>query len=86
MVTVKLNLNSVISTMGACYCTINLKIFFLMMLMSRPKFMHMKLKDLPNKFISLYNLQEKIAVTSNGFIYIKIQKGMYSLPQASILA
>jgi hypothetical protein len=47
MVTVKLHLNSVISTKGARYCTIDLKDFYLMTPMARPKFMRMKIKDLP---------------------------------------
>ncbi len=84
MVTVKLHLNSVISTKGARYCTIDLKDFYLMTPMARPEFMRMQIKDLPKEFIGLYKLNNK--ATSNGFIYIKIQKGMYGLPQAGILA
>ena len=84
MVTVKLHLNSVISTKGARYCTIDLKDFYLMTPMARPKYMRMKLKDLPAEFVELYNLTDK--VNSNGHIHIKIQKGMYGLPQAGILA
>jgi hypothetical protein len=84
MVTVKLHLNIIISTKGSCYCTIDLKSFYLMTPMARPEYMHMKLKDLPKDFIILYNLVDK--VTFNGFVFIEIQKGMYGLPQASILA
>ncbi len=84
MVTIKLHLNSVISTKGACYCTIDLKDFYLMTPMTRPKYMRMKLKDLPDEFVELYNLTNK--VNFNGFIHIKIQKCMYGLPQAGILA
>jgi hypothetical protein len=80
MVTVKLHLDSVISTKGECYCTIDLKDFYLMTLMARPKYMRMKLKDLPAKFVELYNLTNK--VDSNGYIHIKIQKGMDSCRQA----
>jgi hypothetical protein len=78
------HLNSVISTKGARYCTIDLKDFYLMTPMARPKFMCMKIKALPTKNIELYKLNGK--ATSDGFIYIKIQKGMYGLPQAGILA
>jgi hypothetical protein len=46
--------------------------------------MRMKIKDLPEEIIKIYKLNNK--ATSNGFIYIKIQKGMYGLPQAGILA
>jgi len=34
--------------------------------------------------VTMYNLTNK--ATADGFVYIKIQKGMYSLPQAGILA
>jgi hypothetical protein len=84
MVTVKLHLNSVISTKGACYCTIDLKDFYLMTPMTHPEYMPMNIKDPPEDFIIMYNLAGK--ATSNGFVHIKIQKGMYGLPQAGILA
>ncbi len=84
IVTVKFHLNSVISTEGARYCTIDLKDIYLMTPMAHPKFMRMKLKALPVKIIELYKLNNK--ATNDGFIYIKIQKGMYGLPQAGILA
>jgi hypothetical protein len=46
--------------------------------------MRMKLKDIPPEFVKIYDLK-KIAAP-NGTIYVKIQKGMYGLPQAGILA
>jgi hypothetical protein len=46
--------------------------------------MRMKIKVLPAKIIKLYKHNNK--ATSDGFIYIKIQKEMYGLPQAGILA
>ncbi len=78
MVTVKLHLNSVISTKGARYCTIDLKDFYLMTLMTCPEYMRVKIKDLPKDFVIMYNLADKS--TSDGCVYIKIQKGMYGLP------
>jgi hypothetical protein len=84
MVTVKLHLNSVISTKGACYCTIDLRDFYLMTPITHPEYMRIKLKDLPEDFVTMYNLADK--ATPNGIVYIKIQKGMYGLPQAGILA
>jgi hypothetical protein len=47
MVTVKLHLNSVISTKGARYCTIDLKDFYLITPMTYSEYMRMKIKDLP---------------------------------------
>jgi hypothetical protein len=84
MVTVKLHLNSVISTKGACYCTIDLKDFYLMTPMTHPEYMRMKIKDLPKEFVTMYNLANK--ATSDGYVCIKIQKGMCGLLQAGILA
>jgi hypothetical protein len=52
--------------------------------MERPEYMRLKLSDLPHDFVDMYNLT-KIA-QDNDNIYIKIQKGMYGLPQAGILA
>ncbi len=52
--------------------------------MEQPEYMRMKLSNLPQEFVHLYNLT-KIA-EDNGNVYIKVQKGMYGLPQAGILA
>ncbi len=48
------------------------------------EYMQLKLSNLPQVFVDLHNLT-KIA-EDNGYVYIKVQKGMYSLPQAGILA
>ncbi len=44
----------------------------------------MKLSNLPQEFVDLYDLT-KIA-EDNGNVYIKVQKGMNGLPQTGILA
>jgi hypothetical protein len=46
---VKIHLNSVISTKGARYSTIDLKDFYLDTSMARPEYMHMKLAELPEE-------------------------------------
>ena len=84
MMTVKMHLNSVISTKGARYCTIDLKDFYLNTPMERPEFMRLKINDLPPEFVALYNLNN--IADQNGTVYMRIQKGMYGLPQAGILA
>jgi hypothetical protein len=84
MVTVKLHLNSIISTKKACYCTIDLKNFYINMPMDQPEFMHMKLSNLPPNFVKIYNLTN--LANNNGATFLKVQKGMYSLLQAGILA
>jgi hypothetical protein len=84
MVKVKIHLNSIVSTKGACYCTIDLKDFYLNTPMARLEFIRMKLAELPKEFTRIYKLHD--LVNANGFVSIKIQKGMYGLPQAGILA
>jgi hypothetical protein len=84
MVTVKIHLNSIISTKGARYCTIDLKDFYLNTPMVCPEFMRMKLTELPKDFAQIYKLHD--LANADGFVSIKIQKGMYGLPQAGILA
>ncbi len=84
MMTVKMHLNSVISTKGVNYCTIDLRDFYLNTPMEWQEYMQLKLSNLPHDFVDMYNLN-KIA-QDNDNIYVKIQKGMYGLPQAGILA
>jgi len=40
--------------------------------------------DIPDEIIKEYKLDQK--VTTDGFIYMEIQKGMCGLPQAGIIA
>eukprot|EP00804_Cyclotella_cryptica_P008108 CCRYP_004594-RA/>CCRYP_004594-RA protein AED:0.30 eAED:0.28 QI:0/0/0/1/0/0.5/2/0/866 len=84
MLTTKILLNSIISTQGARFMTIDIKDFYLNTPMARPEFMRLKLADIPEEFIILYNLR-KLA-TQDGYVYVRVQKGMYGLPQAGIIA
>ena len=45
--------------------------------------MKMKLDLIPQEFRNEYNLDAK---AKDGYVFIEIQKGMYGLPQAGILA
>ncbi len=83
MITVKLHLNSVISTNNTSYCTNALKDFYPNTPMDRSEYMRMKMSNLPPNFFKAYNLND--LATNNGTIYVKIQKGMYGLPQAGSL-
>ena len=82
--TVKLLLNSVISTPDAKFMTINIKDFYLNTPMDRFKYMKLKLSNPPKDFVKLYNLVSK--VDKNGFVYLKIRRGMYGLLQSGILS
>ena len=59
MITVKLLLNSVISTKGAKFMSIDIKKFYLNKPMARYKYMRLKIAELPQDFINKYRLQNK---------------------------
>jgi hypothetical protein len=84
LTTAELLINSTISMPGAIFLGINLANFYLNTPMPNPKYMRLQLDIIPKKIIVPYNLHE--LVTPNGWVYIEIRKGMYSLPQAGILA
>ena len=46
--------------------------------------MKIPITQIPNEIIAEYNLQNK--VHSDSAVYIEMQKGMYGLPQAGMLA
>ena len=73
LLTIKLLLNSVISTPGDKFMTIDISNFYLNTLMDRYEYMRMKLDMFP---------EDK----PNGYVYIKVRKGMYGLPQSGLLA
>jgi hypothetical protein len=80
----KLLISSAISSPGAKFLGIDLANFYLHTPMPNPQYMHLCLNIIPNKIIIHYNLRN--IVTPDGWVYIEIQKGMYGLPQAGILA
>ena len=82
----KLLINSVISDAknGAKFLSCDLKDFFLATPMIKPEYMRILYKYIPQDIRDMYKLDEK--VTPDGYIYIKIKKGMYGLKQAAVLA
>ncbi len=84
LITVKLLINSIISTTGAKFMMTDIKDFYLNTPMARYEYMRLKLSDMPDDVIEHYNLQA--ITTADGFVYCKIWKGMYGLPQAGIIA
>ena len=81
---VKLHLNSVISTSGARYMTLDVNNFYLNTPMACFEYVRIRIDDVPEEIIVEYQLRDK--VSPDGHVYIEIQKGMYGLPQAGILA
>ncbi len=84
MLVAKMLFNSVISTKGTRFMTMDISNFYLMTPLHRPKFIQMKLSNIPDEVVEEYKLREK--ATKNDSIYIKAKRGMYGLPQSGLLA
>jgi hypothetical protein len=83
LTTAKILINSVISTLGAKFLVIDIDNFYLNTPLGRFEYMVINLSSLPQEMIDKYDL---IELARDGKVYIEIQKGMYILPQAGILA
>ena len=83
LTTTKVMRNSVISTRNASYMCADVSTFYLCTPLEWYEYMQMPINLIPQEFIDLYNLGSKV---KNGYVYIEIQRGMYGLPQAGILA
>jgi hypothetical protein len=84
LLTVKILINSIISTAGTKFMTMDIKNFYLNTPMARYEYMGLRISDMPEDIIKHYNLRDK--ATPDGYIYCEIQKEMYGLPQAGIIA
>jgi len=62
----------------------DIKDHFLATPMKKPEYMKVKYKYFPDDIKEKYELEKK--VSPDGYVYIKIKKGMYGLKQAAILA
>ena len=77
--TIKMLCNSVLSTPGARYMKIDISKFYLGTSMARPEYMRLPLKLIPQEIIDKYKLND---LADNRWVYLKIVKGMYGLPQS----
>jgi hypothetical protein len=84
MLVAKLLFNSVVSTPGAKFMTMDISNFYLMTPLLRPEYLRIKLTDLPDEIINEYRLRK--LVNAKGFVFVEVTKGMYGLPQAGLLA
>ena len=83
LTTTKCLLNSTISTPGARFMTLDIKDFYHGTAMARYEYMKIALACIPDKIIGQYNLN---TLSSNGWIYLDIRKGIPGLKQASRIA
>jgi hypothetical protein len=84
MLLVKLLINSIISTKGAKFMSLDIKDFYLNTPMERYEYMRMKINVIPEDIVDQYNLREK--VSKDRFVYVEIWRGMYGLPQVGRIA
>ena len=64
--TIKMLWNSVLSTPGSKFFTVDIANFYLSTLMDRPEFMRFPMKIIPQEIIDKYNLEE---IATNGWVY-----------------
>jgi hypothetical protein len=81
--TIKILINSTLSTKDAAMMMMEIKNFYLGTPLPRFEYMKMLLSRFPEEIIQKYNLK---ALAVDGWVYIEIRKGMYGLKQAGILA
>jgi hypothetical protein len=81
--TFKILINSNLSTEDAAMMMLDIKNCYLGTLMQRFEYMKMLLSRFPEEILQKYNLN---ALAVDGWVYIKIRKGMYGLKQAGLLA
>jgi hypothetical protein len=80
---IKIFLNSVILMQRAKFANADLTNIYLMTPLKRPKYAKMRLSDISEDVIKEYNLHWY--ATPDGWVYIKVIRGMYGLPQAGSL-
>jgi hypothetical protein len=83
LTTSKLMWNSILSTAGAKYMCLDIKNFYLMAPFDRFEYMKMPIDLFPEWIVKQYKLMKHVL---NGFIYLEMQRAVWGLPQAGILA
>ena len=82
--TIMVLLNATVSEPGATFTTADIKDFFLMSDLSRPEYMWIQLSQIPDRIIQhAYNIAD---FAINERVLVEINKGIYGLPQAALLA
>ena len=82
--TAKCLFNSVISTENARFMTMDVKDFFLGTPLKDFEYMRVARHTVPDTIMDLYNLWDM--VEPDGYLYVRIERGMYGLPHAGRIA
>jgi hypothetical protein len=81
--TIKILVNSTISTPGAVFITVDVENFYLETPLDQAEYVKIPVPLILTEIMVEYALADLV---HNGFIYCIIKKGMYGLPQSGILA
>ena len=81
--TIKILLNSVLSTPGAKFATLDIKDFYLQSDLPEPEYLMVPFSLFPPDIVKFYQLQDKVC---NNMVYGKVVKAMYGLPQSGRIA
>eukprot|EP00804_Cyclotella_cryptica_P028442 CCRYP_014211-RA/>CCRYP_014211-RA protein AED:0.38 eAED:0.38 QI:0/0/0/1/0/0/2/0/375 len=76
--------NSVISSRGARFMTMDISNFYLNTPLKRPEFIRLNIRDIPQEIIDEYKLKD--IAERDGSIYLQANKGMYGLPHGGLIA
>ena len=83
MTTIKLLLNSVLSSIWARFMTVDVKNFYFNTPMEEPEYMKIPIRLISDEIKVDYKVSE---FEHAGYVYVQINKGMYGLVQAGLLA
>ena len=86
MLLFKIILNSAVSIMDTNIMVFDVSDCYLNTPMKRYTYVKLLLTDIPDKVTKEYRLHKTRKVSANCFVYVKVQKGMYSLSRVNILA
>ena len=84
MMLVKILLNSTISTEGACFMSCDVKNFYINTPLDHSEFVKIKNDNIPQEIIDKYEVRSMVC--NDGYVYLKVNKEMYGLKQAALLA
>ena len=81
--TVKLLINSTLSTKGAQFAAIDISNFYIHNNLDNYQYMRFEMKTIPQEIRDKYNL--KTIVHTDGYCYVEIRKALYELHEAGYI-
>ena len=79
----KILFNRVVLSKGLQFMSMDISNFYLNAPLKRPEYLRIELRDIPPEIVQEYKLDD--IATEDRYVYVEATKGMYGLPQASLL-